>query len=71
MDIRLKSIGTIKTPYTDSAPYQPVDAEGDFRIILDPEYMEGLENLGRFRYIYVIYYIHRVKRAVSMTVSPS
>jgi len=67
----LKPIGVIHTPYKDSAPYQPVaDDEGEFRISVDPAYAEGLRDLDRFSYIYVLYLIHRVKREVSMSVSP-
>jgi len=71
MTYRLKRIGIIRTPYTESAPYQPIeDDEGEFRIILDPEYAEGLRDLEGFRYIYVLYYMHQLKRSVSMTVCP-
>ena len=66
---RLKKIGIIRTPYTESAPHQPVeDDEGEFRIILDPEYAKGVRDLEGFGYIHVIYYTHRLKRSVSMTV---
>ncbi|MEA3559688.1 MAG: tRNA (N6-threonylcarbamoyladenosine(37)-N6)-methyltransferase TrmO [Candidatus Thermoplasmatota archaeon] len=69
---RMTSIGTIRTPYTESAPYQPVDKdEGDFRIIVEPEFKDGLKELSRFRYAYVIYYIHRVKEDLFMVISPS
>jgi len=44
--------------------------EGDFRIVIEPQYTDGLYELARFRYIYVIYYIHQVKQEVSMIVSP-
>ena len=68
----LKQIGIIRTPYTDNAPYQPVaDDEGDFRIIVNPQYREGLRDLDRFHYIYVLYFIHRVDKKITMTVSPS
>lgn len=71
MTYRVKRIGVIRTSYTKSAPNQPVeDDEGDFRIVLDPEYCEGLRDLEGFRYIYVIYYMHRLQRGVSMGVSP-
>ena len=67
----LEQIGVIRSPYTDNAPYQPVeDDEGDFRIVVEPQYAEGLYELARFRYLYVIYYIHHVKREQSMIVSP-
>lgn len=73
--IPMKSIGTIRTPYTDSAPYQPVDEdEGDFRIVLEPEYADGLKELERFNYIYVIYHIHQLQpldKHSDMLMSPS
>jgi len=68
----LKPIGVIRTPYVDNAPYQPVNGdEGEFCICLDPAYSEGLQDLDRFRYIYVIYLVHQVTRNVSMLVWPS
>ena len=73
--LQMKSIGIIRTPYQGHAPYQPVDEdEGDFRIILEPEYAEGLRELSRFNYIYVIYHIHELEpldRDSSMLMSPS
>lgn len=69
--VELKPIGIIHTPYTTNAPYQPVaDDAGDFRIELDPVYQAGLDRLAAFRYIYVLYYVHRVERDTSMVVSP-
>lgn len=70
--IELKPIGVIRTPYIDSAPYQPVDDdEGEFRIVLDAKYTDGLSDLATFRYMYVIYYIDRLKSKPSMTASPA
>ena len=70
-DYRLKPIGVIRTPYVDNAPYQPViDDDGEFRICVDPAYADGLQDLDRFRYIYVIYLVHRVRKKISMSVSP-
>jgi len=70
--IHFKQIGVIRTPYTDNAPYQPVaDDTGDFCIVVDPPYRNGLQDLDRFRYIYVLYYVHRVKKELSLTVHPS
>lgn len=67
----LKPIGVIRTPYREEAPYQPVESdEGDFRVVLKPCYARGLRRLASFRYIYVVYYMHQVKRAASMVVSP-
>jgi len=51
---KFRQIGIIRTPYTDNAPYQPVqEDEGDFCIIVDPQYVNGLHRLVEFRYIYV------------------
>ena len=71
MEYKLKPIGTIRTPYRDHAPYQPVDSdEGDFHLLLNEEYAEGLKELEKFRYIYVLYYIHRLTRPAEMIVFP-
>jgi len=71
MVLEFKKIGVIKTPYINNAPYQPVDEDkGDFRIVLEQRYTDGLFKLGSFRYIYVIYYIDRLQRKTSMTVIP-
>ena len=65
-------IGVIHTPYTDTAPYQPiVDDEGEFFIEVYSKYSKGLTELDSFRYVYIIYYIHRLTRRVTMEVSPS
>ena len=70
MSFKLKQIGVIRTPYTDNTPYQPVEeAECDFRIVFEPQYTDRLYKLARFHYIYVIYYMHRIKRELSMIVS--
>ena len=72
LNFHLKQIGVIRTPYIDNAPYQLVEEdEGDFRIVVDSQYVDSLYKLDGFRYIYVIYYIHRVKRELSGILSPS
>jgi tRNA-Thr(GGU) m(6)t(6)A37 methyltransferase TsaA len=71
LPFKLKQIGVIRTPYTDNAPYQPVDNdEGDFRIVIDRQYIDGLRQLDKFSYIYVIYLVDRTKRELSMAVTP-
>jgi len=68
----MKPIGRIRTPYRDHAPYQPIDSdEGDFHLLVNHEYVEGLKELEKFKYIYVLYYIHRLTREPEMTVAPS
>ena len=72
MMFELNQIGVIRTPYTDNAPYQPVEEDGgDFRIVVESQYVDGLYKLAGFRYIYVIYYVHQVKRELSTILSPS
>ncbi len=71
-EISFRPIGTIRTPYIDSAPYQPVDEDtGDFRLILAPRYLYALQDLDSFIYIYVIYYIDRLVANSSMVIRPS
>lgn len=54
MEIVYRSIGIIYTPYREKAPYQPVENEsGEFKIVIDKKYAEGLKNLAEFEYIYV------------------
>ncbi len=66
---KFRQIGIIKTPYIDSAPYQPVrEDKGEFCIEVDPQYINGLNKLAKFHYIYAMYYIHRIKKKLSMTV---
>jgi len=72
LPIHFKQIGVIRTPYTDNAPYQPVtDSTGDFRIVVDPQFRDGLQNLDRFRYIYILYHVHRAQKDPSLTVRPA
>ena len=50
-NFKLQQIGVIRTPYVDTAPYQPVDEdEGEFRIVVDEKYADGLIDLKSFRY---------------------
>jgi tRNA-Thr(GGU) m(6)t(6)A37 methyltransferase TsaA len=69
--LHVEKIGTIRTPYKDQAPHQPDDsAPGEFRIVLNPEYVSGLYRLESYRYIYVIYYMDRSPRKASMMARP-
>jgi len=71
MDIIFHPIGVIHTPYKEKAPYQPVETdEGDFWLEVLPEYEPALRDLDTFHYIYVLYYIDRLVRGVSMKVEP-
>lgn len=69
--IEFRQIGVIHTPYTASAPFQPVqEAAGEFRIVVDPAYAAGLRDLETFHYIYVLYYVHQARLTGSLIVSP-
>ena len=71
MDRRFRQIGIIKTPYQNNAPYQPLDRDTEeCSILLDPQYIDGLHELEKFHYIYVIYYAHRVSRKTEMLITP-
>lgn len=37
---------------------------------MDQRYKDGLRELGKFRYLYIIYYAHRAARRVEMIISP-
>lgn len=69
--IQFKQIGTIRTPYCNNAPYQPVDAEGDdFSITIHRDYVDGLNDLSKFSYAYVLFYAHKAEGKAEMVVSP-
>ena len=58
----LRPIGTIETPFDDpkGMPIQPsgaVDIVG--RVIVDPQYAEGLDDLEEFSHLILIYHFHR------------
>ena len=69
--IELKEIGIIKTPYENNAPYQPLPYDdNEFIIILNSEFTEGLKDLENFKFIYVFYYMHKIKENVKMLIKP-
>jgi len=52
IDFNLKQIGVIRTSYTVNAPYQPLaNDDGDFRIVVNPQYSDGLRDLHRFHFM--------------------
>ncbi len=70
-DLKFKSIGVVKTPYMDTAPYQPIeDEDQQFYLELEPAFVAGLKSLDSFAYIYVVYFIDRLQTSPQMTVSP-
>ena len=71
MKIFFTSIGTIRTPYKNNAPFQPVESETEeFYVRVDPKYTQGLAELSKFRYIYIIYFLNKVTKEVRMEATP-
>lgn len=61
----MEPIGVIRSPFTEIAgmPIQPkgaTDVEG--KVIIEPEYVEGLSDIEGFSHIYLIYSFHLAKR---------
>ena len=68
---RLEYIGIIRTPHEKDVPYQPVtDDSSVFTVEIAPRYAEGIRDLDRFAYMYVLFHIDRIEREVSLTVAP-
>ncbi|MCD4675233.1 MAG: tRNA (N6-threonylcarbamoyladenosine(37)-N6)-methyltransferase TrmO [Desulfobacula sp.] len=71
INFKLEQIGKIKTPYQDNAPYQPLETDDqEFYIEINRQYVDGLNDLKKFHYIYVIYFAHRITRKIEMMISP-
>ncbi|BBO74568.1 tRNA (N6-threonylcarbamoyladenosine(37)-N6)-methyltransferase TrmO [Desulfosarcina widdelii] len=69
--IEFSPIGIIRTPYENQAPYQPiVEDQGEFRIEVFPAYSDGLFQLARFHYIYVICQLHKSTGVHSLSIKP-
>ncbi|MCX5859867.1 MAG: tRNA (N6-threonylcarbamoyladenosine(37)-N6)-methyltransferase TrmO [Proteobacteria bacterium] len=66
-----KPIGHVMSPYKEKAPHHGRESDkGDFRLVLDPEYAGGLDQLKQFKYIYVIAYLHKSGKKYPLRVSP-
>ncbi len=64
MNINLKQIATIKTPFCEleNMPVQPSGAKDVYaKIHFKKEYQEGLKDLDGFSHVYLIYYFHKIK----------
>ncbi len=69
--ISLEEIGVIRTPYKEKAPFQPDEKKEDCRVEVYERYSKGLYKLDSFRYIYLIYYMHKVSRTSLLAHPPS
>jgi len=62
-DINFKPIGTIHTPYIDTAPFRPdINAKGSFYLELLPDLMPGLKDLESFSHLIVLFHFDRTKK---------
>ncbi len=71
-DFVFHAIGVVRSPHADPSqtPIQPVFAQGSKgRIVLDPEYSEGLVDLECFSHIYLFYVFHKTQET-KLTVRP-
>jgi len=64
MEIKLKQIATIKSPFCDlqNMPVQPRGAKDTYATIeFKKEFAEGLKDLDGFSHVYLIYYFHKIE----------
>ena len=61
MDILLKSIGTIYSPFNEKeqTPIQSSRSQAIGRIEVEPEFVEGLQDIEGFSHIILLYVFHR------------
>jgi len=72
MAIVYKPIGTIHTPFktSEGMPIQPRGGKGvKGTVVIDKKYTGGLQSLGGFSHIYLIYHLHQSK-GFNLTVTP-
>lgn len=70
--IRYKPIGVIHSPFKDikGMPIQPTGAKGvQGSVTIDPNYIDGLEDLEGFSHIFLIYHFH-LSKGFSLEVKP-
>ena len=69
--MQIHPIGFIHSPYLEKAHRQPVpDDLGDFYITILPEWVDGLYQLGKHAYIYVLFWLDRQTEPIDRLVTP-
>nr|WP_321268392.1 tRNA (N6-threonylcarbamoyladenosine(37)-N6)-methyltransferase TrmO [uncultured Sulfurimonas sp.] len=64
MNIFLKQIATVRSPYCDleNMPVQPRGAKETYATIeFKKEFQDGLKDLDGFSHVYLIYYFHKIE----------
>jgi tRNA-Thr(GGU) m(6)t(6)A37 methyltransferase TsaA len=61
--IRYESIGIIRTPYSNCAPFQAIEEDdtGSFVLELQDRFRGALERLDSFSHIYVLFHMDRAR----------
>lgn len=70
--VHVSPIGFLQTPFKDiqNMPIQPSGAQGvPGKLILKPQFVEGIKDLDGFSHIYLIYLFHKAD-AYQLTVTP-
>ncbi|QTL98027.1 ribonuclease HI [Iocasia frigidifontis] len=64
MEINFTSVGYIRNNYNNlnNIPGQPYSDEEGHYLEINKEYQSGLKELSRFKYIYVIFYLHKAAK---------
>jgi tRNA-Thr(GGU) m(6)t(6)A37 methyltransferase TsaA len=71
LEIRFNPIGTIHTPYKESAPYADFEeAKGVFYVEVNPELEEGLYLLDKLNYCYILFHIHKPDKQPRLRIFP-
>jgi tRNA (adenine37-N6)-methyltransferase len=72
MEISMKAIGIIHTPFqeTSGMPIQSSRSEIAGTVELYPQYLEGLEGIEEFSHLYLLYGFHRSDPFKSLKVQP-
>ena len=68
----LNFIGEIRTPFDETNCPRHADEKlkAEARIFVFPKYRPGLKDLEKFKYIYVLFYLDRPHKPVSMIAHP-
>ena len=68
----LNFIGEIRTPFdeTNSPRHADESLKAESRINIFPEYRPGLKDLAKFKYIYVLFYLDRPHKKMSLIAHP-
>jgi tRNA-Thr(GGU) m(6)t(6)A37 methyltransferase TsaA len=67
-EFKLRSIGTVRSELKERERRDAKEIIAE--IIIDPEFIDALDNLEEFSHIIVIYYFHKTKKPAPMKVHP-